>query len=144
MSLERRIGLGFTLGVDKTGGTSFATLGNIVDGWKGSGAAAEKVDITILVDFFKQFAKGQMDPGEFTFMIAADPNDNDTKIMGDMAIQTTPTPNWKITYPDVGTGTVERTFFAHVMKNPEEVTVGKLHTWEITIAVSGDPGFARS
>ncbi len=145
MTLNRRIGLGFTLAVDTAGGTTFVTLGSIVDGWKESGSKADTADISILSDKYKQKSKGQIDPGDVTFSIAYDPDDatSTTLITAFSSTSATP-PNWQITYPS-GTGgagtTTTETFKGHLTGLGREVMKDKLVVCEVTITKTGDPGF---
>lgn len=142
MSLTVRTGLGFTLGVDPTGGTSFTTIASLVAPPKRSGAKADTPDVTILSDTWKQFAKSQIDPGEVTFTIAYDPNDTVTTTLTSLLSQITPTPKWQISYPaGTGSGATEP-FKAHLSGMSQTIEVDKLVTAEITLKVSGAPGFA--
>ncbi len=142
MTLRRRIGLGFTIAVDPAGGTSWTTLGNVVDGYKGPDSKADKVDVSILVDIFKPMAKGQIDSGEMTFEIAYDPEDSHSTLVESLLQQYDPVPTWLITYPHGGTPT--RTFSAQLSGRSEEVSRGKLVTCTITLFIYGDPGYATS
>lgn len=144
MTVNRRIGLGFTLGVDPTGSTSYTTLGAIVSGFKGPNAKADVADISILADTYKQFAKSQIDPGEYTFTIAYDPDDTTTStLITCFKSVTPPAPAWVITYPagSTGAGTiVSEPFAAHLVGLGREVEKDKLVTCEITLKVTGTPG----
>lgn len=142
MSLTVRTGLGFTLGVDPTGGTSFTTIASLVAPPKRSGVKADTPDVTILSDQFKQFAKSQIDPGSLTYSIAYDPNDTVTTTLNSLLTQITPTPKWQISYPaGTGSGAME-SFKAHLAEISQTIEVDKLVTAEITLKVSGAPGFA--
>jgi hypothetical protein len=144
MSLNRRIGLGVTIAVDASGGTSFTTLGNVVDGAKEGGTKAQTGDVSILADTFMQFAKGQIDPGEKTFTIAYDPDDSNFTVLKTLhdQIQTTP-PNWQISLPSgtLGAGsTTTKTYKGFVVGMGREIAKDKLLTLEVTVKKTGDPG----
>ncbi len=144
MSLNRRIGLGVTLGVDAAGGSSYTTLGNVVDGLKEGGSKADVADISILADTFKAKAKGQIDPNEVTLTVAYDPDDSNYVILKTLhdGIQTTP-PTWLISLPSgtLGAGTITTKGFAGFVTGlGREIMKDKLLTCEVTITKTGNPG----
>ncbi len=149
MSLTRRIGLGVTLGIDTSGGSSFVTLGAIVDGFDHSGAKADVADCSIISDTFKPKGKGQVDPGEFTLMIAYDPSDaantNSSRTLA-AALATTGPPgteaNFKINYPAVGAVNATAEYcLGWVTGLGRTIKKDKLIVAPVTITLSGNPGF---
>jgi tail tube protein len=149
MTLTRRIGLGCLLGADKTGANTFRNLGTIVNGWKGSGAKAAVADCAIMSDVYKPKGKGQVDSGELTFQIAYDPSDatntNTSQYLNSMLTQTGPPgteANFQKTYPAVGAvNAVTETFLGWLTGMGEEVAVEKMIVRDITITISGPPGY---
>lgn len=144
MTLNRRIGLGVTIGVDSAGGTNFTTLGSIVDGAKEGGTKADVADISILADTHKQKAKGQIDPNEVTITIAWDPDDATSTVLKSLhdSVSATP-PNWQISLPSGTQGagsTTTKTFKGFVTGMGREIMKDKLITAEVTITKTGDPG----
>jgi hypothetical protein len=135
MTLTRRIGLGFQL-------TASGISCSIVDGLTGPGAKADTVDISIITDTFKQFAKGRVDPGELSCMVAYDPADSTGQALAALLPVRTPVPTWTITYPDEGGGTSTQSFSAHLTGFELDAQVDKLVTAKITLKLTGDPGFA--
>ncbi len=144
MALNRRIGLGVVIGVDAAGGTSFTTLGSVVDGAKEGGSKADVADISILSDTFKQKAKGQVDPAEVTMTVAYDPDETTTTLLKTLhdQIQTVP-PNWQISFPSgtLGAGSITtKSFKGFVTGLGREIMKDKFITQEVTITKTGDPG----
>ena len=84
MPVNKRIGLGFTLSVDPLGGTSYTTIGAIVDGFGESEAKAMMVETAILTDVFITKSKSQVDPGEVTFIIAYDPDEASSVLLNQL------------------------------------------------------------
>lgn len=145
MTLNRRIGLGFTLGVDATGGSSFTTIGSIVDGFDEDEAAADVADTSVLADLYKLKAKSQIDPGGLTFEVAWDPDFPANATLVTTFKNLTPIPNWQISYPagDQGAGSiVVDTFKAHHTKMGRVIKKDKLFTCKITLVKTGQPGFS--
>lgn len=145
MTLQSRVGYGWTVGVDSTGGTSFTTLGAVVEGFKGPGAKRDKVDITLLSDLWKRFAGAQIDPGELAFTIAWDPGDATTTQTLTALLKSTSgvEPNWQLTYPAFGGGgSGSQTFKGILLGFSPTVMEDKMATSEVTVQVSGNPNFA--
>jgi hypothetical protein len=144
MALNRRIGLGVTVGVDSAGGTSFTTLGSVVDGAKEGGSKADVADVSILSDTFKQKAKGQIDPNEVTMTVAYDPDDTTTTLLKTLhdSVSATP-PNWQISFPPgtLGAGSITtKSFKGFVTGLGREIMKDKMITQELTVTKTGDPG----
>jgi hypothetical protein len=145
MTLQRRIGLGVTLGVDTSGGSNYAVLGNVVNSIKHGGTKAQQADISILSDTYMQFAKGQIDPGEWTFEIAFDPLDTNTSSKIDTMHAATGVNAYpfQIQLPAIvspGTNTVAYSnFSAHVMGIGAQIEKDKLLIQPVTLKVTGDP-----
>jgi hypothetical protein len=150
--LQRRIGLGVTLGVDiaGAGGSNYVSLGAIVNAIKNSGTKADVGDISLLADTWKQFAKGQIDPGEYTFECAYDPNDsaanqaNTTARLQTMHAATGPNAYpFQITLPAVASpGTNQSNtinFSAHLTGMGLSIEKDKLIVTPVTIKVTGNP-----
>ena len=151
MSLQQRIGLGVTLGVDLAGGANYNTLGAIVNAIKFSGTKADVVDISLLSDIFKRYAKGQIDPGELEFEIAWDPGDNTASTNTNARIKTAHDATGVNTYPfqltlpaiaSPGTNTAQTiNFSAHVTGVGPSLEKEKQLVASIKCKISGDPNF---
>lgn len=145
MTLQRRIGLGVTLGVDTALGTSYATLGAIVNAIKNGGTKADVADISILSDTFKQFGKGQIDPGEYDFEIAYDPGDTATtgKIQTMHAATGVNAYPFLITLPAIpspGTNAAQTiAFSAHLISMGLGVEKDKMIVCPVKLKVTGNP-----
>lgn len=137
MALTKKIGYGFTLSIDPTGGTTWDVLGNVVDGWSGPKSKARVVDTSVLSDFWDTFLKEGCNPGEMTFNVALDPDDGDYQAL-DTALASTSTTlaAFKV---DVPASTADQIFAGMVVGLGPEVRKGQLAMAEVTIQVSGDP-----
>ena len=143
-AINRRLGLGFLLGVDPAGASAFQNVAGIVDGWKEGAAKAKMGDVTIYTDLYEQFAKGQINPGELSMMLAYDPDNTITQLLVTLLQQQLPAPNWQISYPSgsLGAGTIiTQVFLAHLSSLGREINRGKLVTCEVTLTKTGAPGF---
>lgn len=152
MALTRRIGLGIVLSVDTANSgnaSNFQTLGYIVDGLKDSEAKATVIDCAIITDTYVPKGKGQVTAGDRSMMIAYDPNDgSNTSTSYKLAsmLTTTGAPggeaNFKIFYPAVGSGNnASEYFLGWVTGYSVERQKDKFLTAQVTIAVSGSPGY---
>lgn len=149
MALQRRIGLGVTLGVDTNGGANYNSLGAVVNAIKHSGTKADQADVSILSDTWKQFAKGQIDPGEYDFEVAYDPGDNTANTNTTVRLQTMHAATGMNTYPfqltlpavaSPGTNAAQTiNFSAHVVSMGLGVEKDKLIVAPIKLKVSGNP-----
>lgn len=143
MALTRRIGFGVTLDCDPAGGTTYANLGAIVDGLDGGDAKTTVIETAILGDKFVTKAGGQVDPGEVTFTIAYDPLDAATNLVLTALLGNSNVAHFRINYPAVaGAGATTETFFALVTGYKRTIAKDKMITAEVTLSISGDPGFA--
>lgn len=150
MALQRRIGLGITLGVDVNGGANYNTLGCIVNAIKHDGTKADEVDTSILSDTYKQFAKGQIDPGGWSFEIAYDPGDNTANTNTTARLQTMHAATGVNTYPfqltlpaiaSPGTNAAQTINFSGLVTSIGlSVEKDKLLVAPIKLKVSGNPG----
>lgn len=149
MALQRRIGFGVTLGLDLNGGANYNTLGAIVNAIKNSGTKADVADVSILSDTYKQFAKGQIDPGEYDFEIAYDPGDTTANTNTTARLQTAHAATGMNTYPfqitlpsiaSPGTATAQTiNFSAHVISLGITIEKDKLLICPVKLKVSGNP-----
>ena len=145
MTLERRIGYGFTLGVDSTGGTSFTTIGGIVDGMDGPGATSDTADVSILTDKFKRKRKAMVDAGQVTLSVAYDPADSTAHLLATLLADLTNVANWQINFPDQGTSLSQSETFTGILTGMARKAQRKnLVVVDLTIDVDGDPGFKTS
>ena len=148
MTLQRRIGLGITLGVDPAGGTNFSVLGAVVNTIVFSGAKKTIVDISLLSDLFMPKGASQIDPGKVAFEIAYDKNDaGNTGLLQttwDGAGSTGVTPaTWQLTVPAAGaenTGWVSN-FAGWCSGMGVAVDKGKMLVATVEVDISGNPGF---
>ncbi len=149
MTLQKRMGLGVTLGVDLAGGTNFNTLGAVVNAIKFSGTKADVADLSILADTWKSYGKGQIDPGEVDFEIAWDPGDNTANTNTNARLSTMHAATGVNTYPfqltlpsiaSPGTATASTVnFSAHVTGMGPTMEKDKLVTATIKLKISGNP-----
>lgn len=142
MALTKRIVYGSTLAVDTSGGSSYTTLGNIVDGWDGPSAERSVIDTSVLADEYITKAPGQIDPGEVTFVIAYDPadaNTNELEIDGGVY-------SWQANYKDSTSAATETETFDGFVSSKGVAATGKdgLVTCSITITITGNPGLTGS
>ena len=152
MSLQRRFGLGVQLLADIAGGTNYVTLGAVVNAIKHGGTKADTADMSILTDTFKQFAKGQIDPGEWDFEIAFDPGDNaanqantNARLVTMHAATGVNGYPFQLSLPAIlspGTNTAQLVnFSAHVTSKGITSEKDKLLVCPVKLKVTGDPGF---
>lgn len=141
MSFIKRVGFGNFLAVDPTGGTTFASIGSVVDGFHGPDSKAKEANTSILTDWYETSAPSSVDPGSVTFVCAYDPVDATAHtialLLGSGAVA-----NWQLTYSG-GTPPVE-TFLGYVAGMSREMKREGLITMSITIRISGTPGFKTS
>ena len=144
MALTKRIGQGSSLECDPLGGSDFDTIGSIVSGWSGPGGAADEIETTVLSDTFKTFCKGQIDGGEVSMQIAYDPDDTDSQDLVDLYTGCD-IATWRANLVSCcSEGTVSETFSGFVKSLSLNVDKGALTVADITIRITGDPGFTGS
>lgn len=151
MSLQRRIGYGVTLGCDVNQGTNYNTLGAVVNDIKFNPTKADVADTSILSDFWKQFAKGQVDPSEVDFEVAFDPGDNSgnsqtTAILKTLHAASGPnTYPFQLTLPAIASpgSNVAQTinFSAHLISLGIGIAKDKLVVAQVKLKLSGNPNF---
>lgn len=144
--LQKRIGLGFTLGMDPTGGSTFVVLGAIVDGLDEDGGSMDIADMSILSDTYKTKAGGQIDPGKATFQIAYDGSANNTtagRLAAARAITGVVSPAFQRTYPAAnGQNSFTENFSGWVTKLGKAIKKDKMIVQAVEIDISGNPGTA--
>lgn len=147
MAKNKRIGYGITIAVQITSGSTFRTLGTLVDDIDFDDVEVEQVDITLLADKFKSFANGQADPGGVSFNIAYEESaTGDSEFVFRALKNCTPsfTPNWKVHLP-AGTASTSTTgvlpFAANVSGLGFSAPKAGLIVQPITLKKSGAPGF---
>lgn len=91
----RRIGLGWKLGVDPAGSTTFQDLA-VIAGIEGPDAKTDEVDVTLLADVNKVYLSGSTDPGHVTFEIVYDPDSTATTVLTAL-LTSKAIANWQIT-----------------------------------------------
>jgi hypothetical protein len=139
--LQKRIGYGQTLSVTVGAGPA-VELGAIVDGWSGPDTSSDDVETTVLADTFKTFKRAQIDPGTFTFTLAYDPADAESILIGDL-YNSGDVATWTITYSDEGGGAPDsESFDGYINGLGREMTKGSLVSCNVSIKVSGDPGYS--
>lgn len=140
MALNKKIGYGFVISIDPTGGTSWDALGNVVDGFSGPNSQARAVDTSVLSDFWDTFLKEGANPGQLTFDVAYDPDDTDYQALC-TALESTSTTlaAFKIDPPG---STNDQILSGLVIGIGPEVRKGQLAKAAVTIQVSGDPDHA--
>ncbi len=150
MTLIKRISNGITLGYNDTTNTTYTTLANVVKMISGPSAKAETVKLDLMADIYDTKSRGSVDPGQVKFDIAYDPTDgNSTKLASllgsSFATLASGVPSWKLTYPAVGTNSAQtETFSGFVAGLDRKAEKNNMVSAEITIEVSGDPGFPTS
>lgn len=142
MSLTKRVGLGVTLSCDPLAGTSFAALGSIVDHIDGADAKTTVFDNSLLTDKYETKGGAQIDPGQVVFTIAYDPLDTGTTTVLTGLLSSSAVAAWQIAYPVIG-GELQNkeTFNGLVSGFKRGIKKGALITADVTISVSGKPGF---
>jgi len=143
--VERRTGFGFTLDVDPAGGSSFTTVGGIVN-FNGTEASRSDVDVTLLADTFMQFRGAQVDGGTLEFDVALDPNDAESKTIVSLFHRNANdiVPNWKITHSTLTGSTLAvptRTFRGYVNKLSDVFEKESLATRTVGVKVTDNTGF---
>jgi hypothetical protein len=141
MSLVKRVGYGNSLGVDVTGGSTFVLVASVVDGFEGPDAKAKNAETSLLTDWYDTFAPTSVDPGSVTYKIAYDPADANTHTLA-LLLASGAVANWQLTYSG-GTPPTE-TFLGHVEHMGRSMKKGDFLVCNISIKVSGNPGFKTS
>lgn len=147
----KRIGLGTTISVRPStftagGSTVFVAVANIVEMMSGPDGSAADIDTHTLDDGnYETHAKGSVNPGTGTMVMAYEPNDTSGVLLAALLAQITPAPQWQFTMParDGSTAHTE-TFSAHVMTMSREVPKNGLITRTVGIQATGNPGFTSS
>ena|ERR1700722_6502774 len=138
-SNEKRVGAGCTLAWDSTGGTTWATLGTVVDGDKFE-AMWKTANTSILADVGETFAKTSYDPGTFKFTVIYDPLDSEyAALKTNFATLNVLAPHWQISFPDTGagSGSTTDTFFGLIVGLSREVKKADFLVCEITVKLTG-------
>jgi hypothetical protein len=143
----RSIGYNLTFGVDFTGGTSYTTLGHIVD-IGGNDAKTDMADTTLLADQFYSWLPASTNGGSFKMSIGWDPNDTGTgSVYGQLALAqksgTLCGCQITVTYDPVGSPTTgTETFKAYVEGLSRKFGKKNLNMVEVELRIVGDPGMA--
>ena len=150
MSIEKRVGMGCTISWDSAGGTSYTVIGSVVDGDKNE-AKAKTAKTALLSEFWDTFAKVSADPGEFKFTIVYDPGASEYHSLATSLAQIDATaPTWQLSFPDnglgfgSGSGAVVETFAGLVIGLSREIKKDDFLVAEVTIKLTGNPGFRTS
>jgi hypothetical protein len=142
MSLTKRVGLGVILNCDPTGGITYTALGSIVDHIDGADAKTTVYDSSLLTDKFTTKGGAQIDPGSVTFTIAYDPLDTSTTTVLTALLASSAIAGWQLLYPIIGTEVQQKEPFKGLVSGFKRgVKKGAMITADVTISVSGDPGF---
>ena len=142
----KRIGLGTLVAVQATTSSTFVTIANIVEPPSGPDASAADIDTHTLDDgVYETHAKGSVNPGTGTMVLAYEPEDDSGRLLADLLAQITPVPQWRLTLParDGSTAQVE-TFGANVMTMSREIPKNGMITRTVGIQGSGNPGYTTS
>lgn len=135
MALTIGIGQLSTLGVDPAGGSSFTTLGGIIDAIENECSASE-VDTTLLGDTWMTSLPADLDPGELTFEIALDNGDDDNQTLVDLFSGRT-IATWKITYSNSES---PDTFSGYIKTLGRSIAKRSMLTRKVTVKLTGDAG----
>lgn len=135
--MSKQVGLGSTLEVS-TDGTSYESLGFIVDGFS-TDAQADDIETTVLADTFKSFAQGQRDAGSLSFDLAFDADDTSQHVITGMFNNGT-LGTWRVTYPDTQT----ESFTGYVNGFGRAVQKDSMITSSVSVKLSGDAGLTDS
>lgn len=140
MAVSKVIGLGTTLGVKYTTGSSVYTTVAGLLGISGPGAAAEKIDTSTIdnASNFKTFQIGQADPGELSLTLAYGSTDASQKMLAGL-LQNRVKTSFEIDYPS--SDTPAETFNGYVTGAGREIQKDQLTTRTITVALTGEPGW---
>ncbi len=146
MSFQKRIGRNVTLAVDENGGTSFTAFAKIIDGYNTTGNKKEISPIPIQSDTWIEKAATQIDAGQIAWAIAYDPADTESQLIARLLAATGVIgANWQLSYLPVGAAVLKtRTFFGWLSSLNEKGKMKELIIADITIDISGSPGYAVS
>src|SRR4051794_23824596 len=121
---NKYVGYGCTLNWDATGGTSFAALGDVVDGDKVD-SKWKTANTSLLSEKADTFRKTSYDPGSFKFTVVYDPAaSNYTDLLASFVSVNVPAANWQIQFPHVASGSGSgpaETFFGYIVGLSREV-----------------------
>lgn len=136
--MAKNIGYGSVLTVNTTVGAevNIAQIRNI----SGPGVSGNDVDTTTMDSSsnYRTFVSGLLDPGEVTFSLVYDPTAaSHTRLARYMGSRYTAT--WKVM--ETSSGGTLTTFTGHVKGMGREVPMDDVITCDVTIKVSGKPGY---
>ena len=144
----KRIGLGTVVSVRPStftagGSTVFVAIANIVEPPSGPDASAADIDTHTLDDgIYETHAKGSVNPGTATMVLAYDPEDDSGVLLAQLLAQFTPVPQWQIVFPARdGAGAQTETFSANLMTMGREIPKNGLVTRTVGLQASGNPGY---
>jgi hypothetical protein len=141
-SVEKRVGLGITIGVDFSGGTSYATVVSLVDAGKVE-AKADTVKTSLLSDVIHTWSKTGVDGGDLVITIAYDPLFSEyTNFQNALTLMNSAPPGFQISLPDAGTGNgsgaATEAFKAHVTGVGKELKREGFLTCDVTLKSYGN------
>jgi len=128
--------VGAVLEVDPAGGTSFTSLGNVIEGFTSQGGSKPEIDVTVWSSTAKEYLSGMGDYGSWQCSGFYNPND-----AGAAAIKTlfenSAVASWKLTFTDTPatTWTVDGTVTEFSMSATKDDAFRL--TW--TVKLSGAP-----
>lgn len=147
MSAPRKmIGLGCTLGMSESSGTSvYTTLAGVVS-FSGPNATADDADTSTLDNStsttsgaWKTFQRGQVDPGEVAVTLSYSSTESANKKLG-TAFKAGNVRRWKVTLSSTSVGT--ENFAGYIKSMGREIGgAGSMITRTLTIKATGNPGF---
>ena len=146
MAIPRKmIGLGTRLYMKQsTGSTStYTAIGGLLS-LPGPNASADDIDTstiensTVANTYWKTFSRGQVDPGEMNVSLAYGTTDTFNKSLGTY-FRTGESLTFKVTFPS--TAVTAESFTGYIKGMGRELEKDSMITRNLTLKVSGSPGF---
>lgn len=139
MTVKKEIGLGATLSIGTSEGSSTFTVVAGLISLPGPDGTADDIDTSTIdnATFFKTFQRGQVDPGEMSLVMGYGSTDASQQQMV-TAYKTGEVRSWKVTPPTTANS---EEFNAYVKGMGRAIEKDSFITRPATLKVSGDPGF---
>lgn len=143
MAVVKQIGLGTTLSIGTSAGSTTVTAIAGLISLPGPDGTADDVDTSTIDNAtrFKTFQRGQVDPGEMTMTLGFGKSDNSQQkivtAFADGLIR-----SWVIAFPSTAEGT--ETFDGYVKSLGRVIEKDAFMTRTVGIKVTGDPGYTST
>lgn len=139
--MAKLIGYGSQFEYSVDDGTTWVSLGGIIDGFEGPSTSYDEAETTILSDKYRTFQPVQIDPGSASFTTLYDPTSTETQGLVD-AYEAGDVIDFKVIFPD--DASTEETFQGFLKSFERSVVKDSLIQATLEIRVSGDAGFTGS